>query len=372
MSLVIRASDIKSRSIRWAWEGRLACGYLTVQTGIEGLGKSVFAAWLIARMTRGELDGCFHGEPVNVLVIAGEDGIEDTWRPRLELAYADLDRVVFLNLDELVVDWNIRDGIEQIRGAVDAAGASVVFIDAALDHMPPASGGESLSQPAFVRTALTPLKRLVRELDLVALYSMHPPKTKSADFRDMVQLSQAFSAIPRVGLLFAYHPHDQPDDPDRRRVLLRGKGNLGRDPGALEFKVVERPYEHDDGHVQNREFVADVRSSNVTMADLAPDRVAGARPPTKIEQAAEYIADALRGGEWRPARHIIETLRHQGLGSGSVVDAACQRAGVEKHKRTGELDGIWIWRIPTGEQHLEHTLEHPAEQGNHHAAAEHA
>jgi hypothetical protein len=362
VSLIIRASDIKSRSIRWAWEGRLACGYLTVQTGIEGLGKSVFAAWLIARLTRGELEGCYHGEPVNVLVIAGEDGIEDTWKPRLELAWADLDRVAFLNLDELIVGWNIRDGIEQIQGAVDAAAARIVFIDAALDHMPPASGGESLSQPAFVRTALTPLKRFVRERDLIALYSMHPPKTKSADFRDMVQLSQAFSAIPRVGLLFAYHPNDQADDPDRRRVLLRGKGNLGRDPGALEFKVSERPYEHDDGHVQNREFVTDVQQSSVTMADLAPDRVAGARQPNKTEQAAEFIADALRGGEWRPARHIIESLRNQGLASDSVIGEACRRAGVHKQKRTGELDGVWEWQIPIAAEH----------SNNHHGAADHA
>ena len=48
-SHIIRASSVASKSIRWAWKGRLALGYLTVQTGIEGLGKSVFAAWMIAR-----------------------------------------------------------------------------------------------------------------------------------------------------------------------------------------------------------------------------------------------------------------------------------------------------------------------------------
>ncbi|MGO9972749.1 MAG: AAA family ATPase [Solirubrobacteraceae bacterium] len=80
-SLIVRASAVKSRSIRWAWEGRLALGYLTVMTGEEGLGKSAFMAWLIARMTLGELPGEWQREPVDVLVIAGEDGIADTWRP---------------------------------------------------------------------------------------------------------------------------------------------------------------------------------------------------------------------------------------------------------------------------------------------------
>src|SRR5436305_15336784 len=95
--LVKRASEVRSRSIRWAWEGRLALGYLTVMTGEEGLGKSVFMAWLIGRATRGELIGEWHGRPASVLVVAGEDGIADTWRPRLDLAGADLDRVSFLD-----------------------------------------------------------------------------------------------------------------------------------------------------------------------------------------------------------------------------------------------------------------------------------
>jgi hypothetical protein len=135
-SLVTRASTVKSRSIRWAWIGRLALGYLTVITGVEGLGKSVFAAWMIARLTRGELPGEWQGEPIDVLIVAGEDGIADTWRVRLELAGADLERVSFLNLDQLPPDWNLRDGIEQLRDALAETSAQFVTIDAALDDVP--------------------------------------------------------------------------------------------------------------------------------------------------------------------------------------------------------------------------------------------
>lgn len=114
-SLVTRASDVRTRSIRWAWDGRLALGYLTVQTGIEGLGKSTFGAWAIARLTRGELPGEWHGKPTSVLVLAGEDGIADTWGPRLDLAGADLDLVSFLNIESLGDDWDLRDGIDQLH-----------------------------------------------------------------------------------------------------------------------------------------------------------------------------------------------------------------------------------------------------------------
>lgn len=345
-SRVIRASAVPSRSVRWGWDGRDPIGYLAVQTGVEGLGKGVFAAWRIKGYTRGELPGEWRGQPVTALVIAGEDGIADTWRPRLELAGADLDRVAFLKLDAVAIDWNIRDGIAELHGAVEETGARVVFLDAVLDHLPSPERGESTSSPTWVRRALAPLKYLVRDLDLVAGYSMHPPKALSGDFRDLVQLSQAFSAVPRVGLLYAYHPDDQADDPDRRRVLIRGKGNLGRDPGAIEFRIAARPYRHDDGRTTDREVVVDVAPSTVTMADLAPNRIVGvAREPTKADRAADLIEAALANGDWHLAEPILVALARADLDSSSVVTSAKRRIGVEDRKRPGKKNGPWEWRL---------------------------
>jgi hypothetical protein len=341
--LVTRAATVVSRSIRWAWDGRLAIGYLTVVTGVEGLGKSVFAAWLTARLTCGELDGEWQGRPICVLIVAGEDGIADTWLPRLKLAGATLESVAFLNLDGLPPGWNLRDGIEQIREALRETAALFVWIDAALDHMPPPKQGESINSPTYVRQALGPLKRLVRELGVVCAFGLHPPKARSGNFRDLVQASQALSAIPRVGWLFDYHPDDDSEDPDRRRVLIRGKGNLGRDPGAIEFRVTGRPFTHDDGRTTDREVVVDVGPSTVTLADLAPDRVIGARQPTKSEQAADILRDALSDHDWHPAAPIRERLAAMTLDSGSVRTDAMRLARVEKRKS----EHAWWWRIPT-------------------------
>jgi hypothetical protein len=354
-SLVIRASDVRSTSVRWAWTGWSPIGYLTVMTGIEGLGKSVFAAQFMARLTRGELPGEWHGSPVNVLIVAGEDGIADTWKPRLDLADADPDRVSFLNLSNLAPDWNLRDGIDALRAAVEETSAKAIFIDALLDHMPGPKAGESINTPTFVRQALGPLKRLVRDLELVAQFSMHPPKAKSADFRDLVQASQAFSAIPRVGWLLAFHPDDDADERDRRRVLIRGKGNLGRNPGALEFRVVGRDYLHDDGRLEDREVVADLNPSAVTIADLAPGKMLGAREPTKAERAADVIREALRDGDWHLAEPILKQLVAAQLGSGSVITGGRRLAGVEGRKRPGETDGPWEWKLPTPEPRIHDT-----------------
>lgn len=344
-TLTKRMSDVSSRTIHWAWTGRLALGYLTVQTGEEGLGKSVFAAWLAAQATLGQLEGVWRGKPVDVLIVGTEDGLEDTWKPRLTLAGADGDRVSFLDLDALGVHWNIRDGIEKLREAISENNAKLVVFDALLDNLPPATGGENINSPTFVRSALGPLKNLVNELGITGLISLHPPKSRGVAFRDLVQASQAFSAIPRLGLYFGWHPDDAEDDPYRRRVLVRGKGNIGRNPGALEFRVVGREHLHDDGECQEREVVVDVQPSDVTLSRLLA-RPQGEASSSKTEQAVEIIRANLADGEWHPATPIRDELQDAGLNSGSVVTAAKRQLGVEDRKRSGSLGGGWEWRIP--------------------------
>lgn len=311
-------------------------------SGLEGVGKSVFAAWVIARLTRGELPGQLKNAPIDVLVVASEDGIEDTWKPRVDLADADLDRVHFLHIP---TGWNVRDGIDLMRLAMKSTGARVLFIDAALDHMPDPKAGESVNSPTFVRATFDLLRRMTRELDSVGLFSMHPPKAKGVSFRDLVQASQALSAIPRVGLYIAYHPDDDEDDPACRRIVLRGKGNIGRNPGALEFRIGETPYVHDDGRVQGREFVDDVGPSDVTMADVRPDKVVGRRAAGKTDQAVAFLDKALFDGGWHEAAPLLAELTAHGI-SETVIRDASRRLAVAKRKRPDEVDGPWEWRLP--------------------------
>ncbi len=346
--LTRRASDVAMRSVRWAWRGWLPIGYPSVLTGIEGLGKSTKAAWMIARFTRGKLEGEWHGQPVTVLVVADEDGIEDMWQPRVKFAGADRRRVEYLDFDELGAEWDVHDGIGDLVRAIDQTGARVVFIDALMEHMPLGRGGENVNSPTFVRHALRPLKHLARKQQVTILYSLHPPKSKGADFRDVVQNSQAFSAIARTGLLFDYHPddHELPEQ-QRRRVLVRGKGNMGRDPGAIEFRITGRAYTDDDGLAGETEVVCDVGPSTVTRAELltAARAFGTMRTPSKAERAAELIAGELSDGEWHDAQQIRDKLFEQGLNSNSVVTPATQRLKVEKSQRAGVLHGGWIWRL---------------------------
>jgi hypothetical protein len=84
------ADDIKSRRVKWLWQDRLAVGILGLLAGREGLGKSSFGYWLAARISRGQLPGEYHNQPRAVLICAAEDSWEQTIKPRLIAAGADL------------------------------------------------------------------------------------------------------------------------------------------------------------------------------------------------------------------------------------------------------------------------------------------
>src|SRR3954451_19327422 len=88
-------SQLAVRPVSWLWPGRLARGKLAILDGDPGLGKSLLALDLCARLSTGSPfpDGGTGPGPACSLVLNAEDGAEDTIRPRLAALGADLDRV---------------------------------------------------------------------------------------------------------------------------------------------------------------------------------------------------------------------------------------------------------------------------------------
>src|SRR5262245_34957964 len=102
-ALVRRASEVTARGVEWLWRWRLGLGELALLEGNPGLGESLIALDLCARLSRGDVmpDGSPGPGPCNALVLNGEDGDADTVIPRLAALGADLDRVFVPTADEL-------------------------------------------------------------------------------------------------------------------------------------------------------------------------------------------------------------------------------------------------------------------------------
>src|SRR3954467_10769866 len=97
-----RISQLTPQSVAWLWPERLALGKLAILDGDPGLGKSLLALDLCARLSTGRPfpDGSPSPGPANALVLNGEDGPEDTVRPRLQSLGADLERVFVLDRED--------------------------------------------------------------------------------------------------------------------------------------------------------------------------------------------------------------------------------------------------------------------------------
>ena len=70
--------------------------------GAEGIGESLWSIRAVASITTGHPWGPFSSpsDPADAILIATEDGWEDTIRPRLEVASADLHRIRVLCVDD--------------------------------------------------------------------------------------------------------------------------------------------------------------------------------------------------------------------------------------------------------------------------------
>ncbi len=223
------ASEIEPIPVVWALTengaGRIPAGCLALAAGREGTGKSSWALWLAARLTRGTLPGTFYGTPQRVLYVAVEDSWAHTLVPRLIAAGADLSMVgrfdVVVARDEeatlsLPVD---NDLLEQ---AVKLHRVAGVFIDPLMSVM---GAGIDTHKERDVRQALDPLAKLADRTGALVIGIAHFGKSNSTDAASLITGSGAFKNVPRAVFGFAKDDADEAGG----RVMTQVKNSLGRD-----------------------------------------------------------------------------------------------------------------------------------------------
>jgi hypothetical protein len=271
------------RPMRWLWTRRIPTGVPSLIVGEEGVGKGTLAAWIIARATRGELDGDFRGEPVRVLIIGDEDGFEPIWVPRLYAAGADLSMLRTLDDGEYLDDLGKRAkdlGVTMRRERI-----GFVLLDQVLDHVPGGDTGQGVYNPKNVRQALMPLRRVAGEHGIAALGLLHPIKGNVSSFRQLMAGSHQFNAVSRSSLLLGEDP-----EAEHRRLLVRGKGNHSAAPRSFEFGLAAGTVEL-NGHSFEVPKVVGAIEGERTLRDLLAD---GPSAPVR-EALADQLETRLTG-----------------------------------------------------------------------------
>ena len=99
-------SDVVEEEVHWLWPPYLPSAKLCILEGAPGLGKSAILTSLAAAISRGGAmkgdggNGYVQMEQGKVLFLSGEDDLGDTVKPRLRVAGADMNNVVFFDETE--------------------------------------------------------------------------------------------------------------------------------------------------------------------------------------------------------------------------------------------------------------------------------
>jgi hypothetical protein len=334
---VRRVADIAARPVQWLWPGRIARGKVTVLAGHPGLGKSQVALAMVAIVTTGgrwPVDGTRAAAGAAV-ILSAEDDPEDTIRPRLEAAGADLDRCHIVGA--------VREAREQRRAfcltkdlgrlaeALDEIG-DVALID--IDPITAYLGDTDSHRNAEVRAVLTPLAGLAARYRAAVLAISHLRKSLDGDAILRVSGSLAFVAAARAAYLVIADPKERD-----RRLLLPAKNNLGTDRTGYAYSIV--PHSLASTGITTCRVEWESESVTVSADEVLAAAAGRGRAGGKLDAAMEWLAELLAAGP-RPQPEVQAAAATAGHAWATVRRAASELSvSVEKDG----FGGGWVWSL---------------------------
>lgn len=339
-----RASNIQAKPINWLWPSRIARGKVSMLAGNPGLGKSQVTANMAATVSVGgswPLDGA-SCELGNVVILSAEDDPEDTIRPRLEAAGADLSRVFILEAvvepltggaKELRRAFNLKTDLDRLGVMLtDIGGAALIVIDPVTAYL----GATDSHKNAEIRALLAPLSDMAGKHGAAVVCVSHFNKASGGEALMKVTGSLAFVAAARAAFVIVKDPEDE-----HRRLFLPMKNNLGNDHSGLAFTVQSAQVESPTGIIETSRVVWEAGVVAVT-ADQAIASQGIQEDRGELTGAIEFLREELTDGGV-----LVKQLRKAADNAGQAwrtVQRAKTVLGVVSSKQ-GMLGG-WIWRLP--------------------------
>ena len=335
--LLLNGADLTPEPVRWLWSGWLALGKLHILAGAPGQGKTTIALAFAATVTNGGHwpDGT-RCEPGKILIWSGEDDPADTLLPRLLAAGADRSNCYFVSgtrIDGEVQPFDpARDMAALETQAQRIGGVKLLVVDPVVS----AVTGDS-HKNTEVRRALQPLVDLACRLDAAMVGISHFSKGGAgSDPASRVVGSIAFTAVARVVLVAAKVKGNEGED---RRILARGKSNIGPDEGGFEYSI-EQAEPIPGIHASYVRWGQSVEgSARDLFADPEVDSVGKGSVSAQAE-AEEFLVQLLKDGP-SPTKHVEAEAKAAGI-SWSTVRRASDALGIKKRK----LQNVWYWERP--------------------------
>jgi hypothetical protein len=320
----VKASDITPKPIDWLWHPYLPLGKLTLLAGQMGQAKSLLTVWLAAAVTHGaglELDA-----PGKVLMLNAEDDPEDTIRPRLEAAGADLENVW--------VEPHVHLDVDHLGRLCESGDVRLITVDPISAYLP---GNVNSWKGQDVRAALEPLRKLAAQHKVAVVLVQHlNRRSDTGDALARIADSQAVAQLARSVLVWGADPADPEGDQGKAKVLARAKGNLARSTASASFEIAE--------HVTASGIKAPALTRHADREVRADDLVADSETRTAADEAEAWLRDILADGPV-PAREATKQAREVGIADRTLKRAKRAAGVVSESSRDDNGITGWTWSL---------------------------
>jgi hypothetical protein len=329
---VASMADVVPEQTRWLWDRRIPVGALSVTAGKPGIGKSQFAAWLSAQVTKGALPGDLYGTPRNVLYVFVEDSLTKTIVPRLRAAGADMDRMLQITSRRdpgrnLVP--SLKTDLETIERMITDNDVALVVFDPIVSAVQ-----TDRNKSDEIRPLLQGLADVAERTNCAVHGLMHLRKQAADDMLTMIGGSGDWGAIIRAALGFM---RDNESD-DLHTVVSQIKNNLG--PMNLESKT----FTIEPAEVRGK--IGPISTSRLVWGEdsawSAEEIMQGRKTDTAqsaAESCVEWLRDLLRHGPMEKSV-VIAQGKSDGY-AGRTIERAKQSLKIKNRKQGSHGPVFW-------------------------------
>src|SRR5947209_9424074 len=252
------------------------------------------------------------GKRGGVILIAPEDSVEDTLKPRMEAAGGDPSQVLLLNTVESldvkrvkIYEWpfSLSHDLELLEDAIKSMKAVLVIFDPLM-----AVQGHNInsSSDQSVWEVFTPLAQLAERTGCAVLIIRHLTRGNAGNPLYRGAGSIGIIAAARIGLIVAPDPSDQ-----SKRILATTKNNLSKQVSNLTYQVVEN--EHGVPYIQWLEENHHPVKALFTNANISYERraILKALQDSSSPLYAPQVASSA-GLDYKNVRRMLPRLLHAG------------------------------------------------------------
>lgn len=341
--ILVNGSQLKPKPVHWLWKGWLARGKLHLIAGTPGQGKTTIAMAFAATITRaGRWPDGTGSDMGHVVVWSGEDDAEDTLLPRVQACGGDPKRISFITGTRragIECSFDPAKDMESLQSAIDRIGNVRLII---VDPIVSAVTGDS-HKNTETRRDLQPLVDLAANSGAALVGITHLSKGGiGGDPVQRVLGSVAFVAVARVVLVAA---KVRSDDGSSKRILARGKSNIGPDDGGFEY------------YLEQIEVAPEIDASRVTWGnavsgtaqDLLSESDADTSGGGALQDAKDFLSEVLAGGPV-PSKQVQAEAKEAGISSATV-----KRAREALHVKAKKDGLVWCLELPSKKPDIHHT-----------------